>query len=352
MHTSLSADSQQLVAEFGRLVEATVGAVPLARRSVDHDALAALQAVHTAVVKGSWHEVSASGTGGAEDVSVLVGMVEAAATVSPPAGYPFVESFMARRVLARVGAEELAQRPGLPVADLAPGLGVDGAPTGCVFPFLPHVDVLVHLAARADGDYDVRVCPPPSDVAPLAQPDALRPLYAVPADRLTHAETVGVLPAAEAAALAAEAVLLQAAEMLGCADALLRRTIEHTSQRQQFGRPLASFQALSHRIVDAYVHVETMRSLVRYASWVADYRPAELLEFAAMAKGYVAENAWAIAVESIQMHGAMGFTWEVGLQHATSRIMAGALAFPSGEQCLALVGRRTLDRGRTPSLLE
>ncbi|MEU4200644.1 acyl-CoA dehydrogenase family protein [Streptomyces sp. NPDC045470] len=106
-----------------------------------------------------------------------------------------------------------------------------------------------------------------------------------------------------AAALAAEAV--------GAAGAALERTVEYVKVREQFGRPIGSFQAVQHRLADLYVQVQAARSAVCYAAWAVG-GPAEGAEPGApgLALAHALETLRAVAGEAIQLHGGIGFTWE------------------------------------------
>lgn len=119
-----------------------------------------------------------------------------------------------------------------------------------------------------------------------------------------HADIPGALAAAGggvAAVLACEAV--------GAADRALERTVEYVKQREQFGRAVGSFQALQHRLADAYVQVQAARSAAYYSAWAAaqegDGCPVGGL---ALAQGLEALRL--VSGESIQLHGGIGFTWE------------------------------------------
>ncbi|MFH8346046.1 acyl-CoA dehydrogenase family protein [Streptomyces sp. NPDC018045] len=106
-----------------------------------------------------------------------------------------------------------------------------------------------------------------------------------------------------AAALAAEAV--------GAADAALARTVEYVRVREQFGRPIGSFQAVQHRLADRYVQVQAARSAAYYAAWAVG-APAESAEPGApgLALAHALETLRTVAGEAIQLHGGIGFTWE------------------------------------------
>ncbi len=110
-----------------------------------------------------------------------------------------------------------------------------------------------------------------------------------------------------------EAAVVYVASAVGCADRCLARTIEHTSNRVAYGRAVVTFQALRHIIADMYRDVELARSGVVGALHEADWRP--LLENSA-------DLAQRVVARAIQLHGGMGFTWEMGLHFQSRQILA------------------------------
>ncbi|AMO55491.1 acyl-CoA dehydrogenase [Endozoicomonas montiporae] len=112
-----------------------------------------------------------------------------------------------------------------------------------------------------------------------------------------------------------------AAEQCGGARQSLDMTVDYTKERVQFGRTIASFQAIKHRAADMMVQVECARSAVYYAACVAQEAlfcnesgnnviACELPEAASLAKAYCSDAFFHCAAESIQLHGGVGFTWE------------------------------------------
>jgi alkylation response protein AidB-like acyl-CoA dehydrogenase len=104
---------------------------------------------------------------------------------------------------------------------------------------------------------------------------------------------------------------------LACADLVgtMRGAIDlasgYASSRQQFGRPVGSFQAVQHLLADALVLMEGSRSAARHAAWAVDALTAEAaLGAAAGAKAYCARAARTVCETSIQVHGGVGNTWE------------------------------------------
>ncbi|MBX9395005.1 acyl-CoA/acyl-ACP dehydrogenase [Streptomyces sp. TRM72054] len=108
------------------------------------------------------------------------------------------------------------------------------------------------------------------------------------------------------AALGDTAAAVLAAEAVGAADRALERTVEHVGQREQFGRPIGSFQAVKHRLADVYVQVQAARSAAYYAAWATSH--GERVGRLALAQALEALRT--AAAEGIQLHGGLGFTWE------------------------------------------
>lgn len=106
------------------------------------------------------------------------------------------------------------------------------------------------------------------------------------------------------------AVVALAAEQLGGAQACLDMTVEYAKIRYQFGRPIGSFQAIKHRCADLLLEIDSARSAVYYASWVAAEDSPELPAAASLAGSYCSQAYFHTAAETIQMHGGIGFTWE------------------------------------------
>lgn len=101
-----------------------------------------------------------------------------------------------------------------------------------------------------------------------------------------------------------------AAEAVGAARQCLARTVEYTKERVQFGRKIASFQAVKHQLADVMVSVEAATSAVYYAACAATEMPADLAPMAALAKVEASEALTHAASRMIQLHGGIGFTWE------------------------------------------
>ncbi|MFM0504551.1 acyl-CoA dehydrogenase family protein [Paraburkholderia caffeinilytica] len=115
--------------------------------------------------------------------------------------------------------------------------------------------------------------------------------------------------------------VLLCAEAVGALDALNHATVEYTKTRQQFGQPIARFQALQHRMVEMLIHAEQARSVtylaaVRYSSADADERRRAV----SAAKARVGQAARFVGQQAVQLHGGMGVTNEVAAAHLFKRL--------------------------------
>ena len=101
-----------------------------------------------------------------------------------------------------------------------------------------------------------------------------------------------------------------AAEALGVAQRALDLGVEHAKTRMQFGKPIGTYQAVSHPLAQSYTDVELTRSLVYRAAWCVAEEDDRAPTAAAAAKAFATEAAVAACERSIQVHGGIGFTWE------------------------------------------
>jgi alkylation response protein AidB-like acyl-CoA dehydrogenase len=129
----------------------------------------------------------------------------------------------------------------------------------------------------------------------------------VPASALLGAEGEGGAPLGEALDRAAVAL---AAEQVGGAQRCLDLAVAYAKEREQFGRPIGSFQAIQHKCADMMVAVESARSASYYAACVADDGGPELPVAASLAKAFCSDAYFRCAAECLQIHGGVGFTWE------------------------------------------
>ncbi|MBA3475845.1 MAG: acyl-CoA dehydrogenase family protein [Actinobacteria bacterium] len=101
-----------------------------------------------------------------------------------------------------------------------------------------------------------------------------------------------------------------ALEAVGVAQRSLELGVEYVSQREQFGKKIGAYQAVSHPLADTYVETELARSLAYWAAWCVAEDDEQAPVAVAAAKAQAAETAVAACERSIQVHGGIGFTWE------------------------------------------
>ncbi len=128
-----------------------------------------------------------------------------------------------------------------------------------------------------------------------------------------------------------------AAEMAGCARAVLDMSVDYAKIREQFGRPIGSFQAIQHKCADMKVDLENALSLVYYAAWAIDEGQDDALMATAMCKAYASDACSRIVADGVQVHGGIGFTWEHDMQLYFKRVKAGEVTYGDGEENRELV---------------
>jgi alkylation response protein AidB-like acyl-CoA dehydrogenase len=179
--------------------------------------------------------------------------------------------------------------PALPEVDeQAWSVEVDG-----FVPDLLHVDRVLTEAMRVV----------PADGESLATVDETRPL-----GRLASSDGDKIEGEWEPVRLRLLAAL--ALEAVGVAQRALELGIEYVSQREQFGKKIGTYQAVSHPLADTYVETELARSLAYWAAWSVAEEDEGAAVAVAAAKAQCAETAVAACERSIQVHGGIGFTWE------------------------------------------
>lgn len=114
-------------------------------------------------------------------------------------------------------------------------------------------------------------------------------------------------------------VLGVSAMLLGVTQQLLDVTVEYATAREQFGQPIGGFQAVKHHLADTKLRLEFARPMVYRAAWTVargsheGVDPVERATHVSMAKSYAAEAATFAAKTSLQVHGAIGYTFEYDL---------------------------------------
>jgi alkylation response protein AidB-like acyl-CoA dehydrogenase len=244
------------------------------------------------------------GGGGAGAVELVVAMDGLGRQAVPE---PVVPAVVGAVLLARAGRPDLAAEVasgGLVVGLQLPGsdLVLDAQPA----------DLL--LVAAGGKAYAV----PAAEATVSAQP-ALDPAYRVGVVTWTPAAATE-LPGADLQDAYELAALATAAELLGLAGGILERTARYAGERVQFGRPIGAFQAVKHQLADVYVAAEFARPVLLAAAWTLDHDPAHGPRAVSHAFCACAAAAARAADVGLQVHGAIGYTFEHELHMWLKRV--------------------------------
>lgn len=208
-------------------------------------------------------------------------------------------------------------------------------------PDLSRAELVVTLARTDDGDTVAAVarCGDGVSVLPAADPtDPAQPLAGVEID----AEPIAVAPVELESAVTAPWVA-SAADLLGVASAALHRSVEYAKSRRQFGHPIGAFQGVKHALADNYVSVQRARSLTyAAAARLGDPAtpPADMWTSAALAKAAANDAAAACARTAVQVHGALGQTWEHDAHLYVRHAWQGAAMLGDSRALYYELGRR------------
>ena len=135
-----------------------------------------------------------------------------------------------------------------------------------------------------------------------------------------------------------EAIVAQCAEAVGLMQRLLDDTVAFAKRRQQFGQPIAGFQALQHRMVDMFVQLEMAQAVTYLATLNLDAEPIERARAASAAKVTVGEACRYVGQNAIQLHGGMGMTEETPVTLGFRRLTVIEHEFGSVDHHLARFG--------------
>jgi alkylation response protein AidB-like acyl-CoA dehydrogenase len=248
---------------------------------------------------------------------------------------PFLPSVMAATVIQQDGSAEQRERwlPGLASGETVGALGElrDGVAELVIGGREADVFVLIEddgsgrLAAREDVE-----------VTPVDSIDSTRSTA-----RVGGAEEAGEPLGNGACAGLGRALVSVSSELVGICDRALAMTVDFVKERKQFGVPVGSYQAVSHRCAQMLLDTEQARSTAAFAAWTADADPDQLAEAAAMAKAAASSAGRDVTAAAIQMHGGIGFTWEADVHWLYKRAQLDA----------ALLGGAKRHRARLAGIL-
>jgi alkylation response protein AidB-like acyl-CoA dehydrogenase len=280
----------------------------------------------------AWKEVSELGWPGifiAEEhggqglgtVELIILMEELGYALAP---LPFLSNAAAGLVLEAAGSDEQKERwlPGIASGEARGTVGLlkDGEAK-----LVPDADsaavvlLLGHEGARI-------VEPAQAEIEPVATMDTTRSYARVRADGAGEALEGDRIPGISRLAAAV------AAELTGVAQHAMEMAVEYARERKQFGRPIGSYQAVSHRCAQMLLETEGARSASYYAAWAGDAEPETLPLAACMAKAYASDAGWRVCTSALQVHGGIAFTWEHDLHFFLKRAKVDAMLYGSARE--------------------
>jgi alkylation response protein AidB-like acyl-CoA dehydrogenase len=194
-------------------------------------------------------------------------------------------------------------------------------------------DRIIVSAASSDSGYTVFVVDPAQSGVTIERQSRIDGLNAA----IVRLEGVPVKSDDIVGELDGGAMLLQkvldrasvglAAQMLGGSEQAFADTLEYLKEREQFGVPIGSFQALQHRAVSVYIEIALTRSVVLAAARAIDEAPADVPRLASLAKAMASETFMHAAKEAIQMHGGIGVSDEHDIGFYIKRAQATYMTF-------------------------
>jgi alkylation response protein AidB-like acyl-CoA dehydrogenase len=262
---------------------------------------------------------------------------------SAVAAIPFLPTVLASTLIEHAGSEAQCERllPGLASGDVkgAVGVAVDGNAELVIG--APEAGVIVLVE-----DEGARVlAPADAEVTSTASIDPTRS-----AARVSAPADAGEELAGEIAAGVDHALVAVSSELVGVCDRALRMTVEYVKERRQFGVPVGSYQAVSHRCAQMLLETEMARSATAYAAWSADADPATLPEAAALAKAAASSAGREVTASAIQAYGGIGFTWEADVHWLYKRAQIDAALLGGAKRQRARLAQVLADRAGAAQL--
>ncbi|MEA2143003.1 MAG: hypothetical protein QOI64_1433 [Solirubrobacteraceae bacterium] len=251
----------------------------------------------------------------------LVILTEELGYVAAPT--PFLSNAAAGLVIQEAGSDEQKERwlPGIASGE---SRGTVGVVSNGAAPLVPDADGASFIVL-IDGGSAAIVEPGGASIQPVEAIDNTR--------RYSRVSASGgdALPGNVSGGLDRVAVAT-AGEIVGVGQRALEMAVEYAKDRQQFGRPIGAYQAVSHNCAQMLMEVEGSRSLTYYAGWAADHEPESLPLAASMAKAYASDAGFRVPARSLQVHGGIGFTWEHDLQFFLKRGTTDAHLFGTARE--------------------
>jgi alkylation response protein AidB-like acyl-CoA dehydrogenase len=258
-------------------------------------------------------------------VELVILMEELGYALAP---LPFLSNAAAGLVLQSAGSDEQKERwlPGIASGQARGTVAVmrerDGGNEAPLVPDADSAELIVVLPCEG----------PPAVVEPSAA--EIEPLETIDATRRyarVRAEGGDALESEDAGGVHAMPVAV-AAELTGVAQRALETAVEYAREREQFGRKIGAYQAVSHRCAQMMLETEGARSTTYYAAWTADAEPESLPLAASMAKAYASDAGWRVTASALQVLGGIGFTWEHDLHFFLKRARVDGTLYGSARE--------------------
>lgn len=236
-------------------------------------------------------------------------------TVAP---VPLLPSVLASTLIEQAGSSEQQERwlPGLASGETIGAVGAWRGGTAGLVIGAPQAQVLVLV----DEDLTARLLTPEqAEVTPTASIDPTRS-----AAHVSAPEDAGEALGGDVGAGLDRGLVAVSSELVGVCDRALEMTVAYVKERRQFGVPVGSYQAVSHRCAQMLLETQKARSTAAFAAWTADSDPGRLSEAAAMAKAAASDAGREVTSGAIQAHGGIGFTWEADVHWLYKRAQLDA----------------------------
>ncbi len=216
-------------------------------------------------------------------------------------------------------SEQLPGAIQLEAAETGEGYRLSGTKT--LVPYGGEVDTVIVAARTGDGEgYDgisLFVVDVDDDAVSTEQLDSLdrtRPMYELTLDGLELDEDAVLGPeggAGDALRTAMDRFTVASTAMLvGAADRAVDLSVEHGTEREQYGQPVGKFQAVKHRIAEMWIDMQSARSLVYYAAWALANEEPDAALSVARTKTFAGDRLHRVFGDDMKNHGGMGFTWD------------------------------------------
>jgi alkylation response protein AidB-like acyl-CoA dehydrogenase len=256
---------------------------------------------------------------------------------------PFLPSAMAAALIEAAGSEAQRERwlPGLASGQTLGAVGV--AREGVAEMVVGGVEAGV--VVLLEGGDDARLLAVDGAAAAADRGVEIEPLQAIDptrsAARVSAAARAGETLSGDVRGGVDRALVAVSSELVGVCERALEMTVAYVKERRQFGVPVGSYQAVSHRCAQMLLDTEQARALTAAAAWSADADPDGLAQAAAMAKAAASDAGRDVTAGAIQMHGGIGFTWEADVHWLYKRAQLDA----------ALLGGAKYHRARVAALV-